>query len=157
MEPNPALTAHLPGFATAPGQTDVLTVVVILFLLVMILVVGNFYLRLHALPERMAHRANRIQMEIVAVLALISLFTHNHLFWIAALLLAFIEFPDISTPAASASHSLEKLGPIQLALERLASSAERQAALENKPSPSETRPLSIPTIARSQLPEEPGP
>ena len=134
MEPNPALTAHLPGFATAPGQTDVLTVVVIVFLLVMILVVGNFYLRLHALPERMAHRANRIQMEIVAVLALISLFTHNHLFWIAALLLAFIEFPDISTPAASASHSLEKLGPIQLALERLASSAERQA-IENQPSP----------------------
>ena len=156
MEPNAALTSHLPGFATAPGQTDVLTVVVILFLLVMILVVGNFYLRLHALPERMAHRANRIQMEIVAVLALISLFTHNHLFWIAALLLAFIEFPDISTPAASASHSLEKLGPIQLALERLASSAERQA-LENQPSPSETRPLSIPTIARSQLPEEPSP
>ena len=154
MERHPALTAHLPGFATAPGQTDVLTVVVVIFLLVMILVIGNFYLRLHALPEQMAHKANRIQMEIVAVLALIALFTHNHLFWIAALLLAFIEFPDISTPVASVARSLETLGPIQRSLEKLASSAERQA-FEPRPIPTEARPRSIATEARGQPPEEP--
>jgi hypothetical protein len=140
--------------AIAPGQTDVLTVVVVIFLLVMILVIGNFYLRLHALPEQMAHRANRIQMEIVAVLALIALFTHNHLFWIAALLLAFIEFPDISTPVASVARSLETLGPIQRSLEKLASSAERQA-IEHKPIPTEARPRSIATEAHGQPLEEP--
>ena len=48
-------------------------------------------------------------MEIVAVLALISLFTHNHLFWIAGLLLALIDLPDFSSPMSSIAQSLEKL------------------------------------------------
>ncbi len=80
-----------------------------IFIVVMILVIGNLYLRLHALPERMSHRANVVQMEIVAVLALISLFTHNHVFWIIGLLLAFIRIPDFSTPMVSIAQSLEKL------------------------------------------------
>jgi hypothetical protein len=57
----------------------------------------------------MSHRANMVQMEIVAVLALISLFTHNHIFWIIGLLLAFIRIPDFSTPMVSIAESLEKL------------------------------------------------
>ena len=58
-----------------------------------------------------AHGASdhKVQMEIVAVLALISLFTHNHLFWIAGLLLALIAIPDFSTPMNSIAESLEKL------------------------------------------------
>ena len=96
-------------FITAPGQTDVLFNVMVVFILAMILVIGNLYLRLHALPERMSHRANVVQMEIVAVLALISLFTHNHIFWIIGLLLAFIRIPDFSTPMVSIAESLEKL------------------------------------------------
>ena len=40
-----------------------------MFLVLAVLVIGNFYFRLHALPERMSHRANQVQMEIVAVLA----------------------------------------------------------------------------------------
>jgi len=110
MEPlQPAIVDHLPAFATAPGETDVLTIFVSIFLIVMLLLVGTLYLRLHALPERMAHRMNRVQMEIVAILALISLFTHNHLFWIAALLLAFIQFPDFGAYASSVARSLEKI------------------------------------------------
>lgn len=106
---HPAAIEHLPIFITAPGQTDVLFVVVVVFLLVMVLVIGNLYFKLHAVPEHMAHRANRIQLEIVAVLALLSLFTHNHLYWVAALLLAMIEFPDFSSPLASIARSLKKL------------------------------------------------
>ena len=56
----------------------------------------------------MAH-GKKVQMEIVAVLALISLFTHNHLFWIAGLLLALIDLPDFSSPISSIARSLEKL------------------------------------------------
>ncbi|MBZ9657414.1 hypothetical protein K9U38_21935, partial [Phyllobacterium sp. 2063] len=67
-----------------PGQSDWLFNAVLIFLLVAILLIGTFYFRLHALPEQMAH-GKKLQMEIVAVLALISLFTHNHLFWIAGL------------------------------------------------------------------------
>jgi len=106
---HPTAIEHLPVFITAPGQTDWLFNVMAVFLIVAVLVIGNFYLRLHALPERMSHRANMVQMELVAVLALISLFTHNHIFWIIGLLLAFIRIPDFSTPMVSIAESLEKL------------------------------------------------
>ena len=106
---HPVATEHLPVFITAPGQSDWLFNAVAVFLVLMVLVIGNLYLRLHALPERMSHKANVVQMEIVAVLALISLFTHNHIFWIIGLLLAFIRIPDFSTPMVSIAQSLEKL------------------------------------------------
>jgi len=32
------------------------------------------------MPERMAHKSQKLQFEIVAVLGLLALFTHNHLF-----------------------------------------------------------------------------
>jgi hypothetical protein len=106
---HPAAIEHLPFFITAPGQTDVLFYAMLIFMLAMILIVGNLYFQLHALPERMAHRTSLVQMEFVAVLALISLFTHNHLFWVAALLLALIQFPDFSSPMISIAGSLEKI------------------------------------------------
>jgi uncharacterized membrane protein len=107
--PHPAAIEHLPVFITGPGETDWLFTAVAVFLLAAILMIGNFYFQVHALPERMAHRTKKAQMEIVAVLALISLFTHNHIFWIAGLLLAFIDLPDFSTPMSSMAQSLERL------------------------------------------------
>ena len=106
---NPLATHHLPPFVTAPGETDILFNVMVVVLIVMILLLGAFYFRLHALPERMAHRANRTQIEIIGVLALISLFTHNHLFWIAGLLLAMVQFPDFRTPIVSIADSLNRI------------------------------------------------
>ncbi|MDC7741203.1 MULTISPECIES: hypothetical protein [Rhizobium] len=106
---NPAAIEHLPVFISQPGQTDYLFVAVIIFLVVAVLAVGNLYFQLHAVPERMAHRTSKVQMEVVAVLALISLFTHNHLFWIAGLLLAFVQIPDFSSPLYSIAQSLGKL------------------------------------------------
>lgn len=105
---HPLAIEHLPVFVTAPGQTDWLFNAVLVFLLVAVLLIGAFYFRLHALPEQMAH-GKKVQMEIVAVLALISLFTHNHLFWIAGLLLALIDLPDFSSPLTSVARSLEKM------------------------------------------------
>ncbi|EJJ24995.1 hypothetical protein PMI11_06755 [Rhizobium sp. CF142] len=104
-----ALTDHVPGFITAPGQTDYLFIIVIVFLLAVVLVIGNLYFQLHAVPERIAHKTNKVQMEIVAVLALISLFTHNHIYWIIGLLLAFIRIPDFSTPLYSIARSMARL------------------------------------------------
>jgi hypothetical protein len=106
---HPAAIEHIPGFITEPGQTDYLFIGVVIFLLLIILIIGNLYFQLHAVPERMAHRTSKVQMEVVAVLALISLFTHNHLFWIAGLLLAFVHIPDFSTPLYSIAQSLGKL------------------------------------------------
>ncbi|MGH6901367.1 MAG: hypothetical protein ACREIR_01350 [Geminicoccaceae bacterium] len=106
---NPAATGHLPFFITAPGQTDGLFNAMIVFLIVVVFSVGLFYLRLHALPEQLAHGASKVQIQIVGVLALLALFTHNHIFWIGALLIALVQFPNFSAPLASMAQSLERL------------------------------------------------
>jgi hypothetical protein len=57
----------------------------------------------------MAHKSQKLQFEIVAVLGLISLFTHMHIFWIAGLLLALIDLPDFGTPLRGIAGSVEKI------------------------------------------------
>lgn len=103
----------LPGFITAPGDTDTLMVVVGVILIAAVLGVGNIYLRLHNLPERMAHKSQKLQFEIVAVLGLLALFTHNHLFWVVGLLLAMIDLPDFGTPLRSIAGLVEKIAGVQ--------------------------------------------
>ena len=120
---NPAAPPHLPNFITAPGETDVFFVGAVVFLIVSVFVAGSLFLRLHTLPERMAHRGQKLQFEIVAVLGLLALFTHVHLFWVAGLLLAMVDLPDFTTP-----------------LHRIARSAEKIAGLEPEPGPDETKP-----------------
>ena len=109
---HPAATHHLPGFITAPGDTDVLMVVVGLVLIGAVLGVGNLYLHLHTLPERMAHRTHKLQFEIVAVLGLLALFTHNHLFWVIGLFLAMVDLPDFGTPLRRIAGSVEKIAGV---------------------------------------------
>jgi hypothetical protein len=100
---------HLP-FYLAPGSgTDTLMVVMGVFLIAVILWVGTLYWKLHSLPERMAHKSQKLQFEIVAVLGIISLFTHLHIFWVAGLLLAMIDLPDFGTPLRSIAGSVEKI------------------------------------------------
>jgi hypothetical protein len=106
---HPEAVQHLPPFVALPGATDWLMVGMGIFLLLMIVALGVFYLKLHALPEHMAHRGQKVQYEIVAVLALIALFTHNHAFWIVGLLLALIPIPDLSTPLSSMAQSLGRM------------------------------------------------
>jgi hypothetical protein len=84
-----------------------------------VLGVGVFFFWLHSLPERMVH--NKIQFDIVAVLALLSLFTHQHAFWVAALLIAIIDLPNFSIPNFSGL------------LERIASSLEAIATSRREP------------------------
>ena len=74
--------------------------------------VGNLYLHLHTLPERMAHKSQKLQFEIVAVLGLLALFTHIHLFWVVGLLLAMIDLPDFSTPLRRIAGSVEKIAGV---------------------------------------------
>ena len=106
---NPAAPHALPSFITAPGETDTFLVVMAIFLVVAVLAVGLLFLRLHTLPERMAHRSQKLQFEIVAVLGLIALFTHIHLFWVAGLILALIDLPDFGTPLRRIAGSVEKI------------------------------------------------
>src|SRR5829696_153018 len=109
LSAHPAAPHHLPGFMTAPGETDALMVGIAVFLVVTVLVVGTLFLRLHTLPERIAHKGHKLQFEIVAVLGLLALFTHVHLFWVAGLLLALIDLPDIGAPLGRIAGAVEKI------------------------------------------------
>jgi hypothetical protein len=111
---HPAASHHLPSFITPPGETDVLMVIMAIVLMLAVLGFGLLFLRLHTLPERMAHRSQKLQFEIVAVLGLIALFTHMHIFWVIGLILAFIEFPDFGTPLRRIAGSVEKIAGVKL-------------------------------------------
>lgn len=106
---NQAAPPHLPVFITAPGETDTLMVVMAVFLVLAVLAVGLLFLRLHTLPERMAHKSQKIQFEVVAVLGLLALFTHMHIFWVAGLLLALIELPDFGGTLNRMAGALERI------------------------------------------------
>jgi hypothetical protein len=110
---HPAAPHHLPPFITAPGETDVLMVAMAIFLVLVVLMVGILFFRLHTLPERIAHKGHKLQFQIVAVLGLLALFTHVHLFWVAGLLLALIDFPDFGGWLSRIAGSVEKIAGIK--------------------------------------------
>jgi hypothetical protein len=107
--PHPAATQHLPPFVTAPGDTDILMVITAIILLVSVLGFGVLFLHLHTLPERIAHKSHKLQFEIVAVLGLIALFTHMHIFWVIGLMLALIDFPDLGGWLSRIAGSVDKI------------------------------------------------
>jgi hypothetical protein len=123
---HPAASHNLPSFITAPGETDVLMVVVAILSVLAVLLLGVLFFRLHHLPEHIAHKSQKVQYEIVAVLGLIAMFTHKNIFWVAGLLLALVDLPDFGTP-----------------LRRIAGSTEKMAGLK----PSEGLTLTLPEIA----------
>jgi chromate transport protein ChrA len=88
-------------------------VVMSLFLALAVVMFGIMFLRLHTLPERMAHKSKKAQFEIVAVLGLIALFTHMHIFWIAGLVLAMIDFPDFGNSLGRIAASTEKIAGVK--------------------------------------------
>jgi hypothetical protein len=130
---HPVAPHHLPPFITAPGDTDVLMVAMGVLLVGAVLFVGNLYLQLHSLPERMAHKSQKLQFEIVAVLGLLALFTHIHLFWVAGLVLAMIDLPDFGTPLRSIAGSVERIagGPPEAAAVSEVPETEPPTAAQN--------------------------
>ncbi|WP_040438682.1 hypothetical protein [Roseibium aggregatum] len=100
---------HLPPFIPGADGSDWLFSVMLVVLIIGAILAGVFYLHLHSIPERLAHKHGRMQFELVAILGLLALFTHNNIFWVAALLLAFIQLPDFWTPLESMAHSLSRL------------------------------------------------
>jgi len=109
-EMHPAAPHHLPAFITAPGETDYFYNGSVIFLIVIVIMLGTLYFRLHALPEHLAHGSdNKLQFQLVSVLALLALFTHNNIFWVAALILALVRIPDLATPLESMAEALSKM------------------------------------------------
>lgn len=56
---------------------------------------GALYFTIQTIPDRMAAGAHKVQMQLVSVLGLISLFTLNNAFWIAAILIAAVSIHEI--------------------------------------------------------------
>ena|SRR6516164_3367042 len=110
---HPLFPEHLPSFMTAPGETDVLMVITGAILLLFAVAVGVLYFRLHHLPEHLASKSQKVQYEIVAVLGLLAMFTHEHLFWIAGLLLAFIDIPDFGNLLGRIARAVEKIAGLR--------------------------------------------
>jgi hypothetical protein len=106
---NPIATDHVPFFITPPGGSDVLFHIVTWFVVACIIGIGVLFFTIHTLPERMAHRTKKVQLDIVAILCLISLFTNEHIYWIAAMILAFIELPDFLTPIQRIASAAEDI------------------------------------------------
>lgn len=105
---HPAAPHHLPAFLPGPDGSDPLMTVTIFTLLGAAMLIGIVYLSLHAAPERMAHSTNNTQLQLVAILTLVALFTHNHLFWIIALVISVMRLPDYGTPLNAIARALAK-------------------------------------------------
>lgn len=128
---NPAAPHHLPVFITAPGESDLFLNGAAIFMVVTVITLGSVYFRLHALPEHMAHKnANKLQFEVVAVLALLALFTHNNAFWVAALLLALVPIPDFHGPLATMADALAKMAGYRRTAEAPAAPPQTDNAAE---------------------------
>ena len=108
-EIHPLAPHSLPPFIGAADGSDPLFSAIIFIVVLMVLGIGVFYLKLHALPEQLAHKHSNTQSQLIMVLALLALFTHNNVFWVAALILALLKLPDFVTPLNSISESLKKL------------------------------------------------
>ena len=106
---NPAAPEHLPSYIVAADGSDFLFTVMTVFTVLLILGIGILYLTLHAMPEKLAHKSNHTQMQVVGILALLALFTHNNLFWVIALLVAAFRPPDFMTPLTSIADSLASM------------------------------------------------
>jgi len=97
----------MPFFVTAPGDTDVLFNVTLVFVVACVIFTGVIFLTVHSLPERMAHNSKKILLDLIALLCLLALLTHEHLFWFVAIVLAFIDIPDFLTPVTRIARSVE--------------------------------------------------
>ena len=108
-ETHPIAPHHLPGFLPGPDGSDPLFTAVVIVLLIVVMVAGVIYFKLHSIPEQMGEKANSTQLQLISILAILALFTHNNAFWILALLLAAIRIPDYLTPLQTIANSLARL------------------------------------------------
>lgn len=108
-ELHPLAPHNLPPFIGGADGSDPLFTAMSVILVVAVLSIGVGYLKLHAIPEQLAHKHGNTQSQLIMALALLALFTHNNVFWVIALILALIKFPDFLTPLNNISASLSQL------------------------------------------------
>ncbi len=118
---------YLPFFVTAPGDSDLLFSAVLVFLVLVAIGFGALYFTIQAIPDRLADGASKVQLQIVGILGLLSLFTMNNAFWVAALLLAAIRIPDIVTPLREIGAEMRRNREVELPTAEAASEGVPQS------------------------------
>ncbi|WP_409233602.1 hypothetical protein [Ruegeria sp. B32] len=108
---HPMATGHIPSYVTQADGSDFLFNFMVIFTVGLILLIGVAYFTLHSIPEKMAHENNHPQFQLVGILALLALFTHNGLFWVAAILVAGFQFPDFAAPLRAIADAIRSLAP----------------------------------------------
>nr|WP_328803214.1 hypothetical protein [Ruegeria haliotis] len=110
-ELHPMATGHIPSYVTQADGSDYLFTFMVVFTVALIVLIGVAYFTLHSIPEKMAHETNHPQFQLVGILALLALFTHNGLFWVAAILVAGFQFPDFAAPLRAIADAIRSLAP----------------------------------------------
>ncbi|WP_348539078.1 hypothetical protein [Ruegeria sp. R8_1] len=108
---HPMATGHIPHYVVQADGSDYLLTFMFVFTVGVIILIGVGYFTLHSIPEKIAHESNHPQFQLVGILALLALFTHNGLFWIAAILVAGFQFPDVGAPLRAIADAIRSLGP----------------------------------------------
>ena len=126
---HPSASEHMPWFISGPHEGDALYVITTLVVIASVVGLGVLFFTLHSLPERLGHK--KMQFEVVAVLGLLSLFTHMHAFWVAGLLLAMVDLPDLVGPWKRMASSLEKMSGIESPEDEAARTGLEGEALRN--------------------------
>ncbi|WP_377190429.1 hypothetical protein [Ruegeria meonggei] len=107
---HPMATGHIPSYVTQADGSDFLLTFMFIFTVLVIVLIGVGYFTLHSIPEKLAHESNHPQFQLVGILALLALFTHNGLFWVAAVLVAGFQFPDVAAPLRAIADAIRSLG-----------------------------------------------
>ena len=108
-ELHPLAPHTLPSYLGGADGSDPLFTAIAVTVVVMVLGIGVVYLKIHAIPEQLAHKHGNTQSQLIMVLALLALFTHNNVFWVLALILALLKLPDFLTPINNISRSLAQI------------------------------------------------
>jgi uncharacterized membrane protein YhaH (DUF805 family) len=114
----------IPFFIARPGETDTLFVIVAVALALAVLALGTLSLTIRSWPDQLAAGAPKWQLQLVAILGLLSLLTFNNLIWLAALVLAVVRFPDLMTPLKELTRTLQSNADV--ARQRADDAARRQ-------------------------------
>ncbi|MEM9126469.1 MAG: hypothetical protein AAGB28_11850 [Pseudomonadota bacterium] len=112
-ELHPMATGHIPSYVTQADGSDFLLTFMFFFTVGLVVLIGIAYFTLHSIPEKIAHQSNHPQFQLVGILALLALFTHNGLFWVAAILVAGFQFPDFAAPLRAIADAIRSLAPQQ--------------------------------------------
>ena len=137
-ETHPLAPHHIPFFLPKPDGSDPLFTAVVIILLLILLVAGTLYFKLHAIPEHLGEKHNSTQLQLISILAVLALFTHNNAFWILALLIAALKIPDFLAPLQSIASSLVKLAADGKASESVEESLQPEFDLDDVTPPAQS-------------------